>query len=65
MKRSLLIATIFAITTTVMAEDVVYYADTKYGPSDNVVHYDMDRGQENSTNQTNVPNNEVYPQSDK
>ncbi len=48
-----------------MAEDVVYYADTKYGPSDNVVHYDMDRGQENSTNQTNVPNNEIYPQSDK
>ncbi|WP_457592845.1 hypothetical protein [Hydrogenimonas sp.] len=58
-----IIAAIFALATAAFAEDVVHYADTTYGPSDTVVHYDMDRHQEGNRDQTNIPNNDIYPQS--
>ncbi|BBG66704.1 hypothetical protein NNO_2001 [Hydrogenimonas sp.] len=66
MKRSFLIAATFAFTLSAFAQDTVYYADTTYGPSDTVVHYDNDRHQEkngNGMDQTNIPNNDIYTES--
>ncbi|WP_456404137.1 hypothetical protein [Hydrogenimonas sp.] len=63
MKKTI-IAAIFALATAAFAEETVQYADTTYGPSDTVVHYDMDRHQEGTENQTNIPNNDVHTQSE-
>jgi|GEM_PF-1629853 len=62
MKKSFLIVAIFALSISAIAEDIVFYADTTYGPSDTVVHYDMDREQEDNKEETNIPNNDIYVQ---
>ncbi len=65
MRKSFLALSISILTTTAFAEDTVYYADTTYGPSDNIVHYDDRRDQEqNSLDQTNIPNDEIYPKTE-
>ncbi len=62
MRRSFLTLAIFAVTTAAFAKDTVYYADTTYGPSDTVVHYDDRRHQEkNGLDQTNIPSSDIYP----
>ncbi|BDY13242.1 hypothetical protein [Hydrogenimonas cancrithermarum] len=65
MNKTFIIAAIFAVSTTLMAEETVHYADTTYGPSDTVVHYDMERPQDNTKDQTNVPNDNIHPQTGK
>ncbi len=63
MKKRFIVA-IFALATAAFAEDTVQYADTTYGPSDTVVHYDMDRHQEGNNDQTNIPNDEIHSQNE-
>lgn len=65
MKKSLLAMAIFALASAAYAEDTVQYADTTYGPSDTVVHYDIDRHQEkNGMDKTNIPNSDIYPKTE-
>ncbi|WP_201351957.1 hypothetical protein [Hydrogenimonas urashimensis] len=63
--KKIIVAALFALATAALAEETVQYDATTYGPSDTVVHYDNDRQQDENRNQTNVPNNDVYPQTDK
>jgi hypothetical protein len=65
MMKKFMIATAILFASATFAQETVHYDTTTYGPSDTVVHYDNDRGQEKKRSETNVPSNELYPQTKK